>query len=144
MLVLVAARTSPLGTPERQRTMAFLARHDCMLADQWKPRDVVIERRNLVPANLSVTLLAAAAELSVVSVILLVTPYAGRCQLLAIEVAGMADVALDLCVGESKRKFRLIMIEVDADPLVLIVAGLAFPAISTGVDVLNSVAFDTR
>jgi hypothetical protein len=115
-----------------------------MLTDQWKPRDVVIERRNLAPTNLSVTLLAAAAQPSVVSVILLVTPYAGRCQLLAIELAGMAHVALDLCVGESKREFRLIVIEVDANPLVLIVAGLAFPAISTGVDVLNSVAFDAR
>ena len=56
----------------------------------------------------------------------------------------MASVALDLRVRESKWKFRLIVIEVDGDPFVLIVASLAFRTVSTGVDILNSVAFDAR
>lgn len=57
----------------------------------------------------------------------------------------MAGIALDLRVCGPERKFRLfVVIEVDRDPLVLIVAAFAFGSIPSGVDVLNLVAIGAR
>jgi hypothetical protein len=112
--------------------------------DQRKSRDVVIEGRYSAPAGRSVTLLAAIAELAVVPVVLSVTRHAGRRQLVAIEIACVAGIALDLGVRGSQRKFcRPVMIKANAAPLVLVVATFAFCAIPSGVDVLNPVAIHT-
>ena len=73
MLIPMAACASPLRPSEQQRTMALLTGHNRMLAYQRKSRNVVIERRDLAPADFSVTLFAAPAELPLVPVILLVT-----------------------------------------------------------------------
>jgi hypothetical protein len=127
------------------RAMAFLARHDGVPPDQWKSCDIMIEGRHATPIVLTVARLAAAPELTVVPVVLAVTGYAGRPQLVAIKIAGMARIAFYLCVGASERKFcRLVMVEANGAPLVLIMARFALCAVPSAVDVLNLVAGDTR
>jgi hypothetical protein len=76
--------------------MALLAWRDRMTANQWKTRDVVVEGHIPPPARFLVALFTAAAELSLVGIVFLVTRHAIRCELVAIEVAGMTGVALDL------------------------------------------------
>lgn len=91
----------------------------------------------------AVTLFATRAEPAVVPVVLAMARYARRRQLVAIEVAGVAGVALDLRVGGSQWKFRRhVMIEMNRTPLALVVAAFAFRAIPSGVDVLNLVTRD--
>jgi hypothetical protein len=105
----------------------------------------VIEGNYPSPTGLSVTSLTAAAKLALVPIIFPVTRYAGRRQLVAIEIAGMACIALDLRMPASQGIFRgLVMIEVNRAPLDLVVAGLAFGAIPCGVHILNPVAIDAR
>jgi hypothetical protein len=96
MLVAVARSAIQRRALEQQRAMAFLARHDGVASDQRKSGDVVIEGLYLTPIDLYVTLLAAATKLAFVPIVLPVTRYAVRCQLVAIEVASMAGIALDL------------------------------------------------
>jgi hypothetical protein len=144
MLVPVAGDANQRRALEQQRAMAFLARHDGVAPDQRKSRDVMIEGRYSAPAGLSVTLLAATAELAFVPVILSVTRHAGRRQLVAIEIACVARIALNLRMRGSQRKFgRLVMIKANRAPLVLVVAALALCAVPSGVDILNSVAIHT-
>jgi hypothetical protein len=145
MLVAVTGRAIQRRTLEQQRAMALLARHDGVAPDQRKPRDVVIEGNYPSPADLSVASLATDAELALVPIILAVTRYAGRRQLVAIEIAGMARIALDLRVRPSQGIFRgFVMIEVNRAPLVLVVAGLALGAVPCGVNILNPVAIDAH
>jgi hypothetical protein len=144
-LVRVAGGASQRRAFEQQRAMAFLARYDRMAPDQRKSSDVVIEGFYLTPTSLAVALFTAAAKLPFVSIILAVAGYAGCRQLVAIEIAGVAHIALDLRVRGSQWKFRrLVMIEANRAPLVLVVAGLAFGSISSGVNILNPVAIDAR
>jgi hypothetical protein len=106
-------------------------------------RDVVIKRGYAAPIRLIVTLLAAGTKLALVAIIFLVAGYAGRRQLVAIEIAGMARIAFDFGVGASQRKFRrLVVIEANGAPFVLLVAGLTFGAVSSTVSVLNPVTID--
>jgi hypothetical protein len=132
----VAIQRRPL---ELLGAMAFLARHDGMASNQRKPGDIVIKGR-FTPADLSVTLFAANAELAFVSIILLVTRHAAGRQSVAIDIPGMAGIALDLRVRAFQWKFRPVMVEVNRFPLVLIVAGFALGAVSSGVNVLDFVA----
>jgi hypothetical protein len=142
-LVRVAGGASQRRAFEQQRAMAFLARYDRMAPDQRKSSDVVIEGLYLTPTGLAVALLTAAAKLPFVPIILAVTRHTGRRQLVAIQIAGVARIALDLRVRGSQWKFRrLVMIEANRAPLVLVVAGLAFGAVSSGVNILNPVAID--
>jgi hypothetical protein len=105
----------------------------------------VIEGNYPPPTGLSMTSLAAAAKLALVPIVLAVTRYAGRRELVAIEIAGMACIALDLRMRPSQGIFRvLVMIEVNHAPLDLVMAGLAFGAIPCGVHILNPVAIDAR
>jgi hypothetical protein len=144
-LVRVTGGASQRRALEQQRAMAFLARYDRMAPYQRKSGDVVIEGLYLTPTGFSVTLLAAATKLAFVPIILAVASHTARCQLVAIEIAGMAGIALDLRVRGSQWKFRrLVMIEANRAPLVLVVAGLAFGAVSSGVNILNPVAIDAR
>lgn len=127
------------------RAMAPFARHDGVAPNQRKSCDVVIERRHAAPSVFTVTRLATTAELTIVPIILTVTGYAGSAQLIAIKIAGMARVALDLCMCSSERIFRhLIMVEANRAPLVLIMARFALCTVPSAVDVLNLVAGDTR
>jgi hypothetical protein len=143
MLVGVAGCAIQRRTLKRQRAMALLASYDGMASDQRKSSDVVIEGLYLAPTGFSVALLAAATKLALVPIVLPVTRYTARCQLVAIEIAGMARIALDLRMRGSQRKFRrLVMVEENRFPLVLFVAGLAFSTVPTGVNVLNPVAID--
>src|SRR5215831_4812050 len=137
MLVGVAGGAIQRRALKRQRAVAFLACYDGVASNQRKSSDVVIEGLYLAPTGFSVTLLAAGTKLTLVPIILPVTRYAGRRQFVAIEIAGMACVAFDLGMRGSQRKFRrLVMIEEDRFPLVLVVAGLAFGAVPSGVNIL--------
>jgi hypothetical protein len=141
MLVPVAGGANQWRVLEQQSAMAFLARYDGVAPDQRKSRDVMIERRYSAPAALSVTLLAATAKPAFVLVILSVTRHTGRRQLVAIEIARVAHIALDLRMRGSQRKpCRLVMIEANRAPLVLVVAARALGAVSSGVDILNLMA----
>jgi hypothetical protein len=105
----------------------------------------VIEGNYPSPARLSMTSLAAAAKLALVPIILPVTRYTGRRQFVAIEIAGMARIALDFCMRRSQGIFcSLVMIEVNRAPLVLVVADLAFGAVARGVNIVNLVAINAR
>lgn len=79
MPVLVATRAGARCVLERGRTMTFFARQNGMPSDQRESRDVVIEGHFLTPTRFPVALLAAAAELTFVGIVLLVTGQAGRC-----------------------------------------------------------------
>jgi hypothetical protein len=145
MPVAVAGGASQRRTFEQQRPMTFFAGYDGVTTDQGKSSDVVIERRHLAPVGFSVALLAAGAELPFVAVVFAVAGYAGRRQLVAIKIAGVAGVALDCRVRRPERKLRhLVVVEADRAPLVLVVAALALAAVPSGVDILNLVAIDAR
>ena len=129
---------------EVQRAMALLARHDGVAPDEREPRDVMVERGYASPTVLPVTLFATIAEPPRVPIILPVTRYARRCQLVAVEVAGMTGVAPDLRVCGSQRKFRrLVMIETNGAPLVLVMTAFALGAVPAAVHVLDAVAIGT-
>jgi len=103
----------------------------------------VIEGGYAAPTGLVVTPLAADTKLAFVAIILAVTRYAGRRQLVAVEIAGVARIAFDFCVRAFQRKFRRpVVIEANRAPLVLVVAGLAFGAVPSGVNILDPVAID--
>jgi hypothetical protein len=105
----------------------------------------MVKGRHAAPVVLAVTSLATIAKLAVVPVVLAVTGYAGRPQLVAIEIPGMACVTLYLCMGASERKFRrFIMVEANRAPLVLVMASFAFWAVASAMDVLNLVAIEAR
>jgi len=145
MLVRVTGRASQRRAFEQRSAMAFLAGNDGVAPDQGESRDVMIEGRCSAPAGLAVTLLTAASELAFVRVILSVTGHAGRRQLIAIEIARVAAIALDLRMRGSQWKLRrLVMVEADRAPLALVVAAIALAAVSPGVDILNLVASRTR
>jgi hypothetical protein len=145
MLILMAGGTSERRAFEQQSAMAFLTGHDGVAPDERKSGDVVIEGRYAAPAGLPVTLLTTAAELALVRVILAVTRHAGRRQLVAIEIARVAGIALDLRVRGFQRKLRrLVVIEADRAPFALVVAAIALAAVSSGVDILNLVAIRAR
>ena len=141
MLIRMAGDASRRRILERQRPMAFLAGHDGVSTDQRKTRHVVIEGHYAAPARLSVTLLATATELTFVPVILAVAGHTGRRQLVAIEIAGVAGIALDVRMCGSQRKLgRLAVVEADRVPLALVVAALALGPVAPAMHVLNSVA----
>ena len=96
MLVAMTGVAIQRRALELKRTMTFLAGYDGVTANQRKPGDIVIERRRFPPAGLSMTLLAATSKLALVLVVLLVTGHAGRCQLVAIEIPGMTEIAFYL------------------------------------------------
>jgi hypothetical protein len=145
VLVAMAGGAIQRRTLESRRAVAFLARHDRMTPDQRKSREVVIEGGQAAPIVLAMTSLAAIAELTVVPVVLAVTGYAGRPQLVAIEVARMACVALHLRVGASEWKFRRsVVVEATRAPLVVVMASFALAAVPAAVDILNLVAIDAR
>ena len=105
----------------------------------------MVERGYAAPTGLVVTPLAADTKLAFVAIILAVTRYAGRRQLVAIEITAVACIALDFCMGGPEREFRvLIVIKADRGPLVLLVAGSALGAVPSAVDVLNPVAIHAR
>jgi hypothetical protein len=113
MLVAMAGGAILRRAFELQRAVAALARYDGVASDQWELRDIVVERGYAAPSDFTVTLLAAGAKLALVAIILLVTRYTGRRQLVAIEIAGVACIAFDFGVGASEWKFRrLVVIEV--------------------------------
>jgi hypothetical protein len=76
--------------------MAFLARHDGVASDQRKSRDIVIERCYAAPIVLAMASLTTNAKLAVVPIVLAMARYTRCRQLVAIEIASVAHIALDL------------------------------------------------
>jgi len=145
VLIAMAGSAVQRRAFECRGTMAFLARHDSVASDQRKSRNVVIEGRHTTPIVLGMTSLATIAKLTIVPIVLTVTRYAGRPQLVAVEIAGMARVALDLRVSASEWKFRrFVVVEANRAPLVLVMASFALGAVPSAVDVLNLVAIEAR
>jgi hypothetical protein len=123
--------------------MTFLARDNAVACDERKSGDIVIERCDAAPVVLAMASLAPGAKLALVPVILAMARHACCRKLVAIEITGVARIALDLCMCGPERKFRVfIVVEADRDPLVLFVAAFALRSISSGVDILNLVAID--
>jgi len=120
--------------------MTFLTRHDGVPPDQREPCDIVIKGDCAAPARLSVALLAASTEPTFVTVILAMTRRTARPRLVAIDIAGVAGIALDLGVRGSQRKLRHpVVIKVDRPPPALVVAAVALCAVPAAMDVLNPV-----
>src|SRR5215475_11818599 len=120
--------------------MTFLARHNGMAADQRKACEVVVEADFLPPTSLPVTSFAAATELSLMWIVLLVAGHTGRCELVAIEIARMTGVTLDLRVAATQWILGpLVVIEADTLPFGQVVARLAFGTIATPMSILHAV-----
>jgi hypothetical protein len=125
--------------------MAFLARHDAVVPDQRKSRDIMIEGCYAAPIILAMASLAANPKLTVVRIIGAMAGHACRRQLVAIEITGVARIALDFCMGGPEREFRvLIVIKADRRPLVLLVAGYALGVVASAMHILNPVAIYAR
>ena len=121
--------------------MARLARHRCVQTNQRKARHVMIEHDFLPPVGFGVASFAARPKLALMRVVGFMTGDAGCGKLVAIEIALVAGIALDLLVCTSQGKFgRLGMIEFDGFPFLSTVTGLAFRAIAALVNILNFVA----
>jgi hypothetical protein len=142
VVVLVAASTDNPRVLERRRAMTFLAGYNRMPADQREPGQVVIECGRSAPTGVAVASLAAAAQLPFMRVVLLVARHAAGRELVVEEVAGVTRFALGLRVSAFQRKLRPVVIEPNGPPPGLIVTGLAFWAISAGVNVLYAVTLD--
>jgi hypothetical protein len=76
--------------------MAFLARHDGVASDQWKSRDVMIEGRCAAPIVLAMTSLTTSAKPAVVPIVLAMAGHTCCRQLVAMEIASVARIALNL------------------------------------------------
>lgn len=143
-LVLVATAAGGAHVLVGGRAMTLLARHDRMASNQWKVRQVMIECDGLMPARVPMALFAAGAELTLVSVVLLVAGHAGGRQLVAIEVARVAGVAFDRGVAAAQRKLRLVVVENHGLPQILVVTVFAFRAVTARMYVLYAVTPTTR
>jgi len=123
--------------------VALLTGYDGVASDKRKSGNVMIERRNPTPTGFRVTLLAAATKLAFVPIILKMTRYARRRELVAVEIAGVAGIALDLPMRASQRKLRvLVVIKVNGTPFGLAVAAVAFDTISSRMNILKLMAFN--
>ena len=91
------------------------------------------------------TLFAFAAELSLVPIVFSVTRDAGHRQLVAIEIAHMARVALDRRMRASQHVLGIfVVIEVNRRPPALAMATLAPDTVTAQVNILDPVATVTR
>lgn len=140
--ILMATGARRLGVLERRRAMTLLAGDHRVAADQWKARQIVVERHGLAPADVAMALLATAAELAFVGILLPVAGHAAHRQLVAKEIAGVAAVAFDCRMRAVQGKLRAVMIELRRFPPVLAVTVLAFGAVACRMDVLQAMTRD--
>src|SRR5689334_9516266 len=128
VVLLVAADARHRRFLEDVALVAGLAFHRGVLAEQREARLRVIEAR-LLPARLVVAVGARGAERPFVLVVLLVAGDAGALQLVAVEIARVAALALDLLVLAAQRVLGLrVVVEGDLRPRLGAVAGLALLA----------------
>ena len=120
--------------------MALLARNDGVFSKKRKMREIVIVGDLLAPSVFIVALLAVLAQLALMCIVLLVAGDAGGSELVVIEIAGVASLALQGRMGAVEREFGLRVIEVDGLPLRAVVAGLALRAVLALMDVLQLMA----
>jgi hypothetical protein len=125
--------------------MAFFARYCRVQADQRKSRKVMVEVDLLSPTRFLVALLAIASQLALVRVIVAMAGDARHGELIAVEVAGMALLALQLGVTSPQRKLGgLVVVEANGRPLLRDMAGLTLRAKKACVLVLQLVTGDAR
>jgi hypothetical protein len=145
VVVRVATRACLGHILERWRSMTLFAGHDRMQPDQRKARDIVVEGDFLAPTRFVVTLLAFASKLACMRIVLLVARGTHHAELVAVETAGMARLALDLRVAATQGKARCLgVIESNRFPGLHAVARLAFGAMATSMRILNLVAGHAR
>jgi len=144
MLILVTTCAHGRGTRERRRLMTFLAWHDCMTADQRKPREIVIETGSLSPAGVLVAFFAPCPKLALMRIVVAVTGNARRRQFTVVKRADVTRIAFDRHVRTAQRILRLVVIEAHLLPIALAVTGFALGAVPAGVDILNLVARNAR
>ena len=113
-----------------------------MQADQRKARQFVIERQVPSPIRIVVASFTSLTQLALVRIVLAMAGDASCCELVAVEISGMAGVAFDLDVCTPQRKFGLVMIEMVCLPLALVMTGFAFAAIAAGMNVLQAMTGD--
>lgn len=143
--VAVAAGAIQRRTLEVRRSMAPFTLNDGVPADQREPREVMIERGRSTPGDLRVALLAPGTELSFMPIVLPVTGDAGRRQLVAEEIAGMAGVALDRRMRPSQRILGVpVVIEANRVPFFFAVAAFAPGSVASRMDILNPVTAGAR
>jgi hypothetical protein len=139
--VLVAGGAHQRRILKPHGAVAFLACRDGVVSDQRKSRDVMIEGCDAAPFVLAMASLAANAKLTVVRIVGAMARDTRSRQLVAVEIAGVARIALDLRMGGPEWKFRVLVVtKADRGPLVLLVAGSTLGAVPSAVDVLNPVA----
>ena len=140
MLIPVTFDTIQWRILEGRRAMTFFARHDRMASDQRKSCEIMIESSRAAPIGLAVAALAIWAKLSLVPVVFQVTGNARRGELVAIEIASVTGIALDLGMRSLQRIFGiLVVIEANRTPLAFVMAAFAPYAVASSVDVLNLV-----
>src|SRR5581483_1247245 len=134
-----AARGSVL---ERRRRMALFALDLDVRAEQRKAREAVVEAR-VLPRAFAMAALALVALLALVLVVFPVAGDAGARELVAVEVAGMAAVALHRGVFAAQRISGVaVVVEQQRAPVLLAVTGRAFFAVARLVHVVLLVARD--
>ncbi len=128
---------------ESLRQMAFFARHDGMLADKRKARDIVIERNVAAPAIFSVTLSAQFPKLAFMWVIVTVAPAALHREFLFEKITYMTPIAFRLLVFAAQGKLRiLVVIETNSFPFLGRMAFFAFFSTRALMNILQAVAAD--
>lgn len=143
MRILVAARTRGCSSLVGCGSMAVLAGHRCVQADQGKAREFMIKRDLLAPTGLLVALLAGLTQLAFVWILRLVTSHACLGGLGDLLFAAMATFAAHFSVFSAQSEARrLVVIEGRLLPGLDGVASLAFLAIASGVLVLVGMASD--
>ena len=128
VVLAVTRHTSHRRVLERRALMAGLALHRGVLAKQRETGLPVVEARFL-PAALRMTVCANAAESPLMLVILAMAGDALRRQLVLVQRAGMATVALDLAVPAAQGIAGIgVVIKHDGVPVFCVVTGLALLA----------------
>lgn len=140
----VAGSARSLRILEPRCSMALLAGHRDVQAEEGKTRQIVVEADRFSPAALVVALTAAGSELPLVRIVLPVTGDACRRQLVLVEVAGVASGAFLPRMCTLQREFRRLgMIKFYIGPFHRRVARVAFCTIAPAMGILDAVAGNT-
>lgn len=141
MRVLMTCIAGSRRALELLRQMTALTRDSGVKTYQGKTGEVVIEVNSFAPALLVVAALAARAQLTPMSVVLLVARDAIGLEFICVEIAGVAGTAEHLAVFSTQWKFGcLVVVEANGCPTLRRVAGLAFCAVSAAMRIAEPVA----
>ena len=145
IVVSMAADALQLGILEGGRQMAFFAGHRGVQAKQGEAGQVMIENNTVAPAGHLMAALTLLAFLSVVNIIRLVAAETGDRQVFIVNVAAMAGVAQQLLMLALQWKVGVVLvIEATFFPLLLVVTGLTFFAVTAMVRIVVAMTVDTE